>query len=222
MSDPKLNHYLFLFCLVIFLGVAAVGVARAADSPLAALVQAQRGIDEANSDLFNAVVDVSSVVDRAAGVLIAVFREQAAGSTGFGGEILGDNMAILAALAASTEEGAGHMALLRPLMISEARDFVVAGINGGHFAGKPDPSVVPSRSSLAGILRKMPEGRREIVPGKLRSQRDGRAHMSATFNAPGAGSLPLELVFEQHNTGWRVVEIANVKELFYEAAKKHK
>jgi len=46
--------------------------------------------------------------------------------------------------------------------------------------------------------------------------------MSATFNAPGAGSLPLELVFEQHNTGWRVVEIANVKELFYEAAKKHK
>jgi len=200
---------------------AAVGVSRAADSPLAALVQAQRGIDEANSDLFNAVVDVASVVGRASDVLIVVFREQAVSGTGgmFGGDLGGGNIGALLALAASAG-GSGHIALLRQLLITEMKNFVATGVNGGYFAGKPDPSVSPSRSSLAEALRKMPAGRREIVPGRVLSQQGGKARMSAAFNEPEAGSLPLELIFEQHKGGWRVVEIANAKEVFHEAAKR--
>jgi len=210
---PHLGVILFLFGLVFFLAVASP--TQAADSPRAALVQAQRGIDETDSRLFNAVVDVASVVDRASEVLIVAFREQAAS----GGDFGGGNMAVLLALAASAEDS-GQIALLKPLLLSEVQGFVATGINGGYFAGKPDRSVKPPRNSLAGALRKMPVGRREIVPGKVHSQQGARARMSATFKDPGAGSLPLELVLEQQSQGWRVVEIANAKELFREATQR--
>ena len=210
---------MLLLCLGILLGAA--GVARAADSPQAALVQAQRGIDEANSDLFNAVVDVASVVDRAADALIDLLKEQVVDGTEgtLAGEILGGNIAILLALAASPE-GSAQVALLRSFLNTEVKNFVAVSINSGYLAGKPDSSVSVSRGSLTGILRIMPAGRREIVPGKSLVRQDGKARMSAFFNDPEAGSLPLELVFEKHKDGWRVMEIANVKELLHEVAKR--
>jgi len=204
----------FLLCLVLLM--AAAGVSRAADSPRAALVQAQQGIDRADSDLFTAVVDVSSVVGRASDDLIAALREQAAK-----GGLEDGNIAVLLALATSLE-GAGQAALLRSLLITEVKNLVAIGINGGYFAGKPDPSLSPPRNSLASVLNKMPVGRREIIPGALLSQQNGKARMAATFKDPEAGALPLELVLEQQNGGWRVVEIANVKTLFHEAAQRNR
>jgi hypothetical protein len=207
--------FLFLLGLVLLMGTAAEAP-QAAGSPQAALIQAQRGIDEADSDLFNTVVDVVSVINKASDDLIVALKEQAVK-----GELGDSNIVVLLTLAASAEE-AGQMALLRPLLITEVRNFVAIGINGGYFAGKPNTSVSPSRNSLAAVLKKMPEGRREIVPGKLLSQQDGKARMSATFNDPAAGGFPLELIVEQQKGGWRIVEIANAKELFHEAAKRNR
>jgi len=218
---PHLGVIVFLLCLVSLRFLCWAADARAADSPRAALVQAQRGIDEANADLFNAVVDVASIVDRASEVVIAVFREQALRSGSGPGAPGGGAMAVLPMLAASAQSP-GQISLLKQILGTEVRNFVVTGVNGGYFAGKPDPSVAPSRNSLAGALRKMPVGRREIVPGKLLSQQDTKARMSATLNDPAAGSLPLVLVLEQHKEGWRVMEIANVKELIHEATKERK
>jgi hypothetical protein len=206
---------LFLLCLALFVWAAA-GVSWAANSPQAALVQAQRGIDEARSDLFTAVVDVSSVVNRASDDLFVMLKDLAAK-----GELGNDNIAVLLALAASAE-GGGQSALFGPLLITEVKNFVATGINGGYFAGKSDPSVSLPRNSLAASLKKMPEGRREIVPGKLLSQQDGKARMAATVTDPEAGRLPLELIVEQHKDGWRVMEIANAKELFHEVAKRNR
>ena len=206
-----------LACFVLLVGMVGAS-ARAADSPHAALAQAQRGIDEARSDLFNAAVDVASVVNRASDDLIALLKEQAAGGA-LRGDFGGGNIATLLALAASVE-GSAQAALLRPLLITEVRNFVAIGINGGYFAGKADLSLSPPRSSLALVLTKMPEGRREIVPGRIISQADGKARVAAVFNDPGAGGLPLELIVEQREGIWRVVEIANTKELFYEVTKR--
>jgi len=204
---------LFLFSLTLFMG-AATEAPQAAGSPQAALIQAQRGIDEADSDLFNAVVDVFSVVNKASDDLIVALKEQAVK-----GELGDGNIAVLLTLAASAGES-GQTALLRPLLITEVKNFVATGINGGYFAGKPNTSVAPSRNSLASVLKKMPQGRREIVPGRLLSQQGGKARMSATFTDPAAGGFPLELIVEQQQDGWRVVEIANAKELFHEVAKR--
>jgi hypothetical protein len=162
------------------------------------------------------VVDVSSVVNKASDVLIAAIKEQA-----LKGELGGGNIAVLLTLAASAEES-GQTALLRPLLITEVKNFVATGINSGYFAGKPNTFVTSSSNSLASVLKKMPKGRREIVPGKLILQRDGKARMSATFNDPTAGGFFLELLVEQQKDGWRVVEIANVKELFHEMAKRNR
>lgn len=203
---------LMLFSLLCLAAVFFVEPAHGADSPRAALVQAQRSIDEADSDRFNEVVDVSAVINAASDSLIAALRERAVR-----GELGDGNVAMLLALAASAED-AGQMALLKPLLITEVKNFVATGINGGYFAGKPNGSVSPSRASLASTLQKMPKGRREIIPGNMLSQEGGTARMSAAFLDPGAGAFPLTLVFERQGDTWRVVEIANAKELFHEAA----
>jgi hypothetical protein len=214
-TTSQTRALLFLLGLAFLMGTAAEAP-QAAGSPQAALIQAQRGIDEADSDLFTRAVDVSSVVNKASDDLIAALKEQA-----IKGELGDGNIAVLLVLAASAEEP-GQAALLRPLLITEVKNFVATGINGGYFAGKPDASITPSRSSLASVLKKMPQGRREIVPGKLLSKQDGKARMSATFIDPAAGAFPLELIVEQQKDGWRVVEVANVKELFHEMAKRNR
>lgn len=215
-GPPARTAGTFLLLCCLSWGVLFSSAAQAADSPRAALLRAQEGIDAANSDLFNEAVDVSSVVDKVSDALLAALKEQA-----IKGELGDGNMAMLLALAASAEDS-GQIALLKPLLATEVKNFVATGINGGYFAGKPNGSVSPSRGSLASSLKKMPKGRREIAPGKLLSEENGKARMAATFTDPKAGRLPLELVLEQQKGGWRVVEIANAKELFNEAAKRNR
>lgn len=207
-----------LLCLVAGCGVFFLQpeAALAAGSPVAALEQAQRGIDAADSSLFNEVVDVASVVNRASDALFLALKEQAER-----GEVLEGNLGMLLSLAASSND-AGAMDLLRPVLVSEVKNFVATGINGGYFAGKPNNTVSPSRASLASALKKMPEGRRRIVPGAILSEQGGKARMQASFVDPKAGPLPLELLLEERNGVWRVMEILNAKELFSEAARRNR
>ena len=208
-----------LLCLVawgLYFCTAARAEGRIADSPRMALVRAQESVDAANSMLFEEAVDVASVVDKASDALLDALTELA-----LQGELGNSNMAVLLALAASAKDS-GQIALLKPLLASEVKNFVATGINSGFFAGKPDATLSPSRGSLAASLKKMPKGRREIIPGKLISEEGNKARMKALFIDPRAGRLPLDLKLERQSSGWRVVEIANAKELFNEAAKRNR
>ena len=203
--------------LILVLGVLAFPrPALSAGTPEEALLQAQRGIDEANSDLFTSVVDVASVVNNASTALIATLKEQA-----IKGDMGDGSTGMLLTLAAAADDS-GSVALLQPLLVSEVKSLVAAGINGGYFGGKPNGSVKPSKASLTSVLKKLPEGRREIVPGKILSEEGGKARMAATFVDPKEGRFPLELLLERRGDNWRVVEIVNARELFNEAAKRNK
>lgn len=187
-----------LFCCLL-----AVYPVQAKTGPLSALVVAQQGIDQSDSTLFQQAVDLDSVLNKSAPPLLQALKEQAAA-----GKIPHSGFAMALNLASSMDS-AGQAALLIPLLGSEVKSFVAAGINGGYFAGKPNGTVKASPGSLASTLGKMPEGRREIVPGKVLSQDGGKASVSGTFVDPGAGRIPLVLTVEEKNGLWRITEIAN-------------
>ena len=189
--------------------------ARAA-GPLDSLASIQKGIDGCDSDAVTRVLDIPAVVSAASDALVDALQQQAADGN------LGDsNLAMVLAFAGVAKES-GQAAMINQLLVSEVRGFVVSGVNGGYFAGSPNGSIKPSRASLASALDKMPQGRRQIIPGAVLSQENGRATVSGTFVDPKAGRLPLELVMEEQGGVWRVVEIANARSLFQEAARKNR
>jgi hypothetical protein len=204
-----------LLCAALLLTEAArPDFAEAASAtPLDALVNAQKGIDRKDSDLFNQSVDVATVVDRASDELLAVMRDQAAAD-----RVDAGNIGMILALTAVAED-AGQTPLIKQLLVSEVKTFIAAGINQGYFAGTPDKAVKLPHGSLASALPKMPTGRREIRPGKILSESGDSATISAAFLDPAAGRLPLELAMERRQGHWRVVEILNARSLFDQAVK---
>lgn len=184
-----------------------------ANDPLSALHTMQQGVDKADSDTFMRAVDLDSVLNKASGTLMDTLRQQAAAGN------LGDSNIAMALTLATMAEDSGQGAFIRQLLVSEVKGFVVSGINGGYFAGKPNGSVKPARASLASTLEKMPQGRREIIPGKVLSNAEGKAEVSGTFSDPEAGRFPVTLALEKRGEQWVVVEITNADELFEKAAK---
>lgn len=213
------SHWLVcVFLLPLALcAVLVPGPAFAADSgPMTAITNTQKAIDESNSDLMNQAIDLNSVLDKASDTLMASLQQQIDAGTI-------DSTSITMALSlANMAEESGKGAFVKQLLLSEVRGFVTSGVNGGYFAGKPNGKVKPPRASLASTLEKMPRGRREIIPGKVLSNKDGKASVSATFVDPEAGRLPLVLAVEQQGNDWRITEISNASEVFEQASKKRR
>lgn len=202
-----------LLCLLPILAVAPSPAGADAGEPLHALETIQRAVDESDSDLFTQAADLDSMLNSASDTLMASLKQQAAAGN------LGDSNFAMALALVGMAEDSGQGALIKQLMLSEVKGFVVSGLNGGYFAGKPNGRVRPPRASLASTLDKMPQGRREIVPGKVLTNEDGKATVSAIFVDPEAGRLPLVLGLKKQNEHWRVVEIVNAAELFEKAGK---
>lgn len=179
-----------------------------ADGPLSALTTAQKGVDSCNSTLFTQAVDVTSVINTVADSLLQMLRTQTAD-----GSITHSGLA-MAVTMLDAADSSGQRALIMPLLHSEVKSLLATGINGGYFAGEPNGSVAPSPVSLASVLNSMPKGRRSIEPGKVLSEKDGKARVSATYVDPGAGRLPLVLDLERQGETWRVTGIANAPDLF--------
>ncbi len=201
---------LALFCLLCLSALAPTARAASSD-PLSAVVTAQRGIDEADSDLFNRAVDVDSVLNKASATLNKALREQLAAGK------MGGGAGAMIMLFTAAEDDPAQAGLLKQFMVSEVKSFVAAGVNGGYFAGKPNGRVKPERGTLAGALPKMSKSRKELVPGKVLSHQDDKATVSATFVDAKAGRFPLTLTLERQNGNWRVTEVVNAAELLDEA-----
>jgi len=184
-----------------------------AAGPMTALQLMQRGVDDADSDLFSQGIDIDSVVNKSSDSLLAALREQAAS-----GNLPEGNITMLLGVA-DMAQNSGQGAFLKQMLVSEVRSFLVSGVNGGYFAGKPNGRVKHSGMTLASTLEKMAVGRREILPGKVISNENGKAKVSATFVDPEAGRFPLSLAVEERNGQWKVVEILNAAEVFSQVSR---
>lgn len=209
------SHGLFagLCLLALFLILLSPPMQAHAAGPLEALKQMQRGVDNCDSDTFHSGIDVDSVVNKASDALMVVLREQAAAGN------LGDSNLGMALAFANMAEGSGQGAFLKQMLVSEVKNFLVSGVNGCYFAGKPSGTIKASGLSLASTLEKLPKGRREIIPGKVLSDEDGKAEVSAVFVDPEAGRFPLRLAVEQRGKHWKVVEILNADEVFQKVSR---
>ncbi|MDR0828256.1 MAG: hypothetical protein LBN33_10385 [Desulfovibrio sp.] len=207
----KSKIFLFLFCCLFT--SALPGPAAQAGGPLSALTLAQNGIDQCDSDLFNKAVDVGEVTDHAADALLAALLK--ASSEGR----LDASAGMVISLVKMAKDS-GQDKFIKQLLLSEIKSFLASGINGGWFAGKADEKTQSPGSGFAAYLKKLPRGRRTILPGKVLSESGDQAEVSATFTDPQAGAFPLVLGLKRQDGVWRVMEIKNAMELFTQAATK--
>ena len=104
--------------------------------------------------------------------------------------------------------------LLATLLASEVRNFINTGISKGVFAGSGE-----DKSGFSPLFKGISLDRKEILPGKILSRKDGRATVSATVRDRKAWSFPLRLALEETGGRWRVKKILNSPELILEAVR---
>jgi hypothetical protein len=191
---------ILLLCAALF----PVWPGQAAEGPLEALVLAQKGIDARDPDLFHQAVDLDAVLahglDEAIDALVGQARSGAL-----------DPLLSMTVLSL-TDGSPQNRELLTALLASEVRGFVNTGISKGVFAGSGE-----DKSGFSPLFKGISLDRKEILPGKILSRKDGRATVSATFRDRKAGSFPLRLALEETDSRWRVKKILNGPELIREA-----
>ena len=195
-----------LSCLIL-LGAALPRTAFA--DPMDALSTAQKGIDQCDPELFRKAVDIDSVFNSGFDALISALRTEVEA-----GNIGGDN-ALLSMAVMGLSSGDGNTGMLKQLLNSEAKSFVASGISGGYFAGKPNGK--GDSGSFSSLLKDISKGRKQLSPGKVLTQKDGQATITASLIDGDAGKFPLKLRLEETSSGWQVKEVLNAQELLQEA-----
>ncbi|MDL2317280.1 hypothetical protein LJC59_09485 [Desulfovibrio sp. OttesenSCG-928-A18] len=199
----------FLLAGLLFsLTLAMAQPARAALGPFSALDMAQQSIDDNNSTKFTRAVDIDSILRRALPQVGELLRAEAARSNNTDNNL----MLLLGMMQSMDRESMENMLL--PVLGSELKGFVAYGINGGYFSGRRAKTGGAVGGTLASALDKLPEGRRELVPGDIKLLKGDSAQVTATLLDPGAGAIPLLLNLEKQGSDWRVVEVVNARELF--------
>jgi hypothetical protein len=182
-----------------------------ASGPLDSLRVAQQGIDQCDPDLFRQAVDVDAVYNNGFDTLLSVLADEVRA-----GNIGGEN-ALLAMAVSGLSSGDGkNLELLKQLLSSEVKSFVTAGISGGYFAGEPNGKV-NNAGAFSSLLKDISKERKQLVPGKVLSQKGNEAVISARLVDGGAGTFPLKLKLENDNGRWQVKEVLNARELLQEA-----
>ncbi len=210
MNRPAALRLPILLLCVFF----APSLCLAASGPLSAVTAAQKAVDAADVNAFNAAVDVDALLQNGLEQGLAeVCRRAAAGTLPSMEPMLA--MAV-AGIASDCRPDNPQLVVLRGLAQSEARSFVTAGVGGGWFAGKPNGRT-SENSMHSRLLRGMSTARKKLVPGAVLSQTGDTAEVSAELRDAEAGVFPLRLKVERSNTAWRVTEVLNVHELVQKA-----
>ncbi len=206
----------FLFvCALSLLPAVPAPTAAAQTGPMRVVTDAQKSIDTADDTLFFEAVDADALLNSAADAVIKAVQEEARA-----GALTADNPALGMILGALASGDASTVNMVKPVLFSEIKRLVGVGIRGGFFAGNPNGKVSADATALASVLKSMSPERKEFVPGRVISQKDDEAVISATLVDKGAGRFPLELRLREQDGRWRVKEILNVKELVQKATGK--
>lgn len=139
--------------LVFLLAIGLAGTGMAATEPAGALDDINRAIDEADSKAFQQLVDIDGIL---ADSLNAFLRELKNPETA---SKLPPLLALMFSQAAAQSEGGET---LRGLLRSEARNFVLNGIESGAFAGRK-PIVANSQNLFGPIFSAASPGRKAVI-----------------------------------------------------------
>lgn len=205
MSKHRINHSRILFFICFF--VWALGVPRSSPAasigPVHAVDMLQKGVDAADVGLAETYIDLDSVAAKAALVAVAdesVRREAGKHPAG----------AVVLLLGASSDANEA----LRDMLASEVKEYFRYGVASGAFAGTPKPDATPYRGIFGKTFRGGVKDKKTLGPAKVKKSSGDSANVVATLTSGMKGkTYPLEMVLQNQNGTWRIVEIANLPEL---------
>lgn len=178
--------------------------AHAATGPEESVRMLQRAVDARNLALAETHLDIDGIVR--AGVDAALASE----------DVLREIQRFPAAavlLALGGTSGGGDA--LRTLLATEAKEYVRHGVVSGAFAGKPEEGA----STYAGMFGKAFRGggkdRKSFGPVTVTRRGADTARLATSLVDGGKKRVyPLDLVAVRRDGVWRIVEVANLPELF--------
>ena len=188
-------------CLIVMLSFACATFA--ASSPEQTVREAQRAIDTKNADRFEQLVDIQRILAAATELLLAEADKP------------NGQLPPMLALMLSSVKNSQALDSLRALIAQEAHAFVRYGVLSGNFAGTPDQSIRPG-GLLAPLFGDASMGRKELrVAGPSAPNGQDEVFLPVELTDYGNGNIyPLLLRLQWRAPDWRIVEIANLPDIW--------
>ncbi len=163
----------------------------------------QSALDNANQELFDASVDMESLV----GQCLDVFMEDASKE---GQQTIPPVLALILSAANMSKEA---KETLRSTLITEVGEFIRYGVRSGAYAGK-SVQAAPPGGILAPFLAKTSMGRKEISHIGPAIAESGAEYVTFILKDHENGkSYPVEAWLRPVNGQWKVIGIRNVRTL---------
>lgn len=148
--------------LVFLLAIVLAGKGLAATEPAGALDDINRAVEQADSAAFQQLVDVDGILEDSLNVVLRELKNPEMTNK------LPPLLTLMFSQAAAQSEGGE---ILRGLLRSEARNFVLNGVESGAFAGRK-PQAVNSQSLFGPIFSAASLGRKAVI-GKGKPKKSG-------------------------------------------------
>lgn len=197
--------YILISALLALLAVPYAS-AQTADEAAARVLEIGQAIDNADADAFSRLVDMDAVLNNA----LDVFVQEA--SKAENSKRLPPMLAIiLPQLTAGKEQSP-----VRDLLLGEAKNFVLAGISSGAFAGqKPDLSHV--EGLLVPLFANASMGRKEIRElGTPRQIENGWIVPFVIYDHDNEYEYPIRGRLQYGENGLRLTGVENMRQLIYQ------
>ncbi len=194
------------FSLFLCFALCMTTLAHAGTDPVATIYDVKTSIETSNEQLFNASVDMESLV----GQCVDIFMQDA---TKEGQTTLPSAVAMLFATAAHSDIA---KQTLRDMLMSEVSAFVRTGVASGAYAGTRKENLTPSWDSvLAPLFANASMGRKEILNVGRAIPESGAVYVTFSLKDHANGNTyPVEAWLREQQPGqWRVIGLRNVRTL---------
>lgn len=172
----------------------------AQESPAKAVENVQSALDTGDITLFEQHVDMDALVRGG----VEYFLDDAKNGDG---SQLPPVLAMIMSTVGQTETGKMS---LHSLVVSEARNFVVYGVQSGNFAGSNLGNVPPPEGLLAPLFAEASLGRKEIRQARAPKMRGSDCLISFVVYDYGNGrSYPVTGLWQVVKGHWRMVKVEN-------------
>lgn len=198
------------FTCVITAALGGTVFAAVKGGPAGAVTGVQKAIEANDMALLERAIDLDAVV--AKGVEAALADDAVV-------EAVSKYPAAALVLALGSSGGANEA--IRTLLGSEVKEYIRHGVVSGAFAGKPKDNV----SRYGGIFgsKAFRGGDKDIVTISdvtVKNQDKSSARVTATVTQGSKKkTYPVEMAVQKQQSGWRIVEIANIPDLVRQNAK---
>ncbi len=198
------TFFLFIFCFVSVYTTQFATVVKAGTDPISTIKDVQKAIDTADDVLFEASVDMDSLI----GQCVDIFVEDAV--KGNASYALPGFLTMALAAAGQSEQA---QQMLTATLRSEVGAFVRYGVRSGTFAGKKVETTSPS-GFLAPLFADTSTGRKEIHSIGQPIAESGAFYVPFMLKDYGNGNdYPVEVWLRQQEGSWRVIGLRNVRTL---------